>query len=288
MADYFYKTHELDYAPAEIAIGKFTLKDGLSKSYHTFINPGVVKVGYAFEAKDRSERLHHMPPPPNAMGEKDYNVIYSGILDILGIGLESIYEKEDPRRPCVFVRQEDMEMLESILNQLSYDMRWKSQFDLFALEQLFYELKNAVDFDPEQPQKKIPITVTSYFIQQDRFDLTPNIACDFHEHADVSQRCSLSYVRRWFFTVADHIVKKIDIDVILGVHLPHGHIFHREAAGNGEDGWSDSTASSSKRKREVANVSESGSDAGAPSRPWAGYSQLKDVTDSESDDDDDD
>lgn len=68
MANYFYKTHELVYSPAEIAISKFTIEAGLQKCYHTFVNPKVVQVGYAFEAKDRCERIHRLVPPPDAIG----------------------------------------------------------------------------------------------------------------------------------------------------------------------------------------------------------------------------
>lgn len=166
MANYFYKNHELDYSPAEIAVSKFNIEKGLLKSYHSFVAPPNVQTGYAFEAKDRYERIHRLPPPPDAMGESHYDKIFLSILDILGIKLSDRYEKGDENRPMVFIRNEDMTMMESILDQLAYENPWRKMFDLFDFEILFNELKNAAEFDMDVKRPKIPISVTSYFIEQ--------------------------------------------------------------------------------------------------------------------------
>lgn len=38
--NYFYKNRSGVYAPAELALAKFTFQNGFIKRYHTFINPG--------------------------------------------------------------------------------------------------------------------------------------------------------------------------------------------------------------------------------------------------------
>lgn len=166
MGNYFYKTHELVYSPAEIAISKFNIEKGLLKSYHTFVNPQVVQVGYAFEAKDRYERIHRLPPPPDAMGETHFDKIFASILDILGIKATDRYPKGDEHRPMVFIRKEDMPMIESILDQMAYDNPWRDMFDLFEFEIFFNELKNAAEFDMADTRPRIPISVSTYFIEQ--------------------------------------------------------------------------------------------------------------------------
>lgn len=176
-----------------------------------------VRIGYAFEAKDRSERYHRLTPPPNAIGEKRFDRIYAGILDVMGVRSGQTFEKDDPRRPCVFIRKEDVEMIESILDQLS-DKQWTETFDIFDLELLFYELKNKVS--TLHDRQSIPITVTSHFIEKDSYDATPNISCDFHETEDRTRYCALSYVRRWFFLFADHICQSINVKLVAGKHLP--------------------------------------------------------------------
>lgn len=168
MANYFYKLSEkpYDYSPAEIAIGKFALEGGLLKKFHSFVNPGKCEIGYAWTAKEHSDKIHRLPTPPDALGEKDYDKLYGEILDILGIQRNQFFSKDDERRPRVFVRKQDVETIHSILNQFAID--WKNQFDVWEFEHLFYVMKNAVEFDPEDPKKNTPYTVTSNLVEQDK------------------------------------------------------------------------------------------------------------------------
>ncbi|XP_055309099.1 protein maelstrom 2-like [Sitodiplosis mosellana] len=221
MANYFYKTHAGKYTPAEIAIAKWSFEDGILNCHQMFVDPGTVTIGYAFEAKDRSEKVHRLPPPPNALGEKDYEKIYSTILGVLDVVPGQKFEKNDERRPCVFIRREDIEMIESILDQLS-DHTWQNTFDVFDFNLLFNRLKNKVEVETKAGLSVDPIriTVSDSFIEQDRYDATPNISCDFHENEDVTRHCALSYVRRWFFLCADHVCEKICVKLVPGKHLP--------------------------------------------------------------------
>lgn len=192
MANYFYKTFEGLYAPAEIAICKFTFLDGIDgKFYHTFVNPGksfipiysiprqivfvvvvgyagVIEMGYSFEAREHSEETHQLPVPgPECMGEMDFDKIYASILDFLDIQAEDLFEKEDIRKPCVFALKSDMPMLHSVLDQLSFKEWSKGQrFDLFHLELLFNELKNSVT-----KLEKERVSITSKYLAPVRLDL---------------------------------------------------------------------------------------------------------------------
>lgn len=44
MANYFYKTHDGKYSPAELAVLKFNFRHGIIRPYHEFINPGMTKL----------------------------------------------------------------------------------------------------------------------------------------------------------------------------------------------------------------------------------------------------
>lgn len=182
------------------------------------IRIGVVTIGYAYEAKAHSEKTHRLPTPAsNSMGEKNYARVYKDLLNVFNLRPGQTFDKSHANRPFVFTREQDVEMIESILDQLS-DEQWRQTFDVFHLELLFNRLKNKVETtsggDP------IRITVTSVFIEQDRYDATPNISCRFHEDEDATRHCALSYVRRWFFLFCDHICEKIGVKLVSGRHLP--------------------------------------------------------------------
>lgn len=41
MADYFCKTSDGQYPPAEVAVMKFSFENAILKQYHTFVDPGM-------------------------------------------------------------------------------------------------------------------------------------------------------------------------------------------------------------------------------------------------------
>lgn len=184
------------------------------------IRIGTVTIGYAYQAKAHSEQTHQLPPPPSheTLGQKNYKIVYDGLLKVFDARHGQIFDKDDPKRSFLFTREQDIEMMESILDQLS-DRQWRQTFDVFNLELLFNKLKNKVELD--RGGDPIRITVTNVFIEQDRYDATPNISCNFHEEKDATRHCSLSYVRRWFYLFADHICEKIGVKLEPGRHLPH-------------------------------------------------------------------
>lgn len=151
------------------------------------------------------------------MGLKDYGKVYKEMLDMFGVRPEDTFSKDNSKRPYVFTREQDVEMMESILDQLS-DQKWRDTLDVFHLELLFNALKNKVE--ENRGGDPIRITVTNVFIEQDRYDATPDISCDFHEKEDATRHCALSYVRRWFYLFADHICEKIGVKLEAGRHLP--------------------------------------------------------------------
>lgn len=157
-----------DYLPAEMAIGKFTLKDGALKAYHTFVNPGERRIGYAWIATEHSQKTHRLPIPPNALGEKNYDAIYDRILDILGLRRNQFFNKDDKQRPRVFIRKQDIKMIKSILNQIAGPVDWNQQFDVWEFEYLFYVMKNAVDYDPQHPNNSCSYAEASAIIDQDK------------------------------------------------------------------------------------------------------------------------
>lgn len=167
-------------------------------------------LGFAADAKEYSEKTHRLPPPPDAKGDDKYERVYAGILDVIGVRPGETFTRDDKQRPCLFTRKEDVEMIESILDQLS-QREWRETFDVFTLELLFYELKREVG--KTIGENPFPQTVTNDLIAQDRYDTTPNISCDFHKTEDVERHCALSYVKRWVYLLADHICEKIGVEL---------------------------------------------------------------------------
>lgn len=176
---------------------------------------GTLAVGYAYEAQEYSEKTHRLPPPGvvGTMGQMDYALIYKDILDVLNVEPKQTFNKDDPKRPCFFVSQESIGMIESVLDQLS-TRQWRQTLNVFPMEVLFNRLKNKVN------NTTMRITITNMMLERGDFNCAPNIACQFHIDEEIPLQCALSHPKRWFYMFCDHICTGIGIKLVAGVHLP--------------------------------------------------------------------
>lgn len=82
-SNYFVKKLSDDIYPAEIAIAKFSLREGITDVYHTLINPGELPLGMAATALQHSKKTHRLPLSPDTLGEKSYQKILNEMLTFL-------------------------------------------------------------------------------------------------------------------------------------------------------------------------------------------------------------
>lgn len=66
------RTRSNVFVPIEVGIVKFSIKDGIKDSYHDFIHPGRVPLGYAATAKDLYLNYHGIPV--HGFTVKNYNL----------------------------------------------------------------------------------------------------------------------------------------------------------------------------------------------------------------------
>jgi protein maelstrom len=86
---FFTQTLNGDIYPAEIAMSKFNLQEGVFDSFHMFVNPGSLPLGMAAEALYHSNITHKRKLPPNIEGETDYQVILDKIMNFLGADIKN-------------------------------------------------------------------------------------------------------------------------------------------------------------------------------------------------------
>ncbi|XP_044728826.1 protein maelstrom homolog [Chrysoperla carnea] len=199
------------YYPAEIAISKYTLKDGVSKTYHSAINPGRVRTGYTRTAQQHSDETHQLPIPPDALGEKDMNIILKQVLEFL---------KDNCNKstlPYLYTLPKQIQIVEGVLSQLCNEREICIDFKIFSLPELFMYLMNAT---ASAKDKFDTPTIAQLAIEKDVYDYYKRLACDYHETTDVLHMCSLSKVKRWGFIISDYCLQFLDVPVILGQHLP--------------------------------------------------------------------
>jgi hypothetical protein len=204
------------YSPCEIALAEFSLVDGITKTYHTLINPGHIPFGYTFDAHIHTAETHRIPlPPENLCGESNHLKILTNIkLFLMGDN------RDKSNLPPIYAQTSDIDAVESILGMLNKAVSpaEKGTFRVISLSKLFYELRNAsmgiVTAD-------LPVDFTAEGdLQNDIFDFTAGISCPFHEQTDARKYCSLSCVQRWSFVIMNSCCRNLKIDMIPCRHYP--------------------------------------------------------------------
>ncbi|XP_011192543.2 protein maelstrom 1 [Zeugodacus cucurbitae] len=201
------------YVPAEISVVKYSLKEGLCRLYHSFINPGPELYGLQYEAQHHSDNTHKLPLPPHAKGETDLGLIYNNILDF-------IRDPETGEYPPVYTHRDSIPVVASVLDYLKGDYKARNiEFETYSIQYLFYILKEAT-CEMGELEKPTSSFVTDAFWDNDFFEYQIDIACTYHEEIDKSKYCTQSIVTRWAFTFSDYMCCDIAIDMIPGRHVP--------------------------------------------------------------------
>jgi hypothetical protein len=125
--------------------------DGVRKTYHAFINPGHIPLGYAFLAFKRATETHLIPLPPDGFGcESDHLEILNNIrLFLMG------EDGDETKLPPLYRRPGDIEAVGSVRWQLHerpgpYMNAGRDSFRVYSVCKLFHELRNASMDVPSQ------------------------------------------------------------------------------------------------------------------------------------------
>lgn len=216
MANYFAKTTDCDYIPAEIAVAEYSLKSGVNKKFHTFIDPGTLPIGMGYQAKSHADDTHRLPVPPNAMGERDFGKVIQGLMSF-------IETDENGQYPPLYAHKHYLEMIKNVMSILENEYFGDNSvnFKIYPIQYLFYTLKMSTA-EKGEVKKPESIFISDAIFERDTFEYQNKISCDFHENIDVGKYCALSCVTRWGYMFSDYMCLDLALDLIPGAHLPPG------------------------------------------------------------------
>ncbi|KAK9753892.1 piRNA pathway germ-plasm component [Popillia japonica] len=217
--DYFYLMHinefcywekEDQYFPAEIALGKFNLREGIIKEdiFHMLVHPGPLPLGYSAIVKVKSEETHQIQHMGN---EDNTEEVLMGLISKITEGGDS------EKYPTIYVAEKEINMVQKILNQLCDKFDHPNLFDINSLEYFFFCLKNNVS-----PGGKVwpTVSVSKIQLERDVYDYCSGIACPYHENSEIPVHCSRSRIIRWAYIICDNCIEYFNIPIIKGQHVP--------------------------------------------------------------------
>jgi protein maelstrom len=216
--NYYCKHGSGRYLGCEIALAEFSFVDVVRKTYHAFINPGEIPVGYAFLATKRATETHLILLPPDGFGsESDHLEILNNIrLFLMG------EDGDETKLPPLYTRPGDIDAVESVLWQLRESAgpcinAGRDSFRKYSVCKLFHELRNASMGVPSAVILP-PNFLAEHELINESLQYTEGISCHFHDELEAMRHCSLSYVQRWSFWIMIECCGPLAIEMIPGKH----------------------------------------------------------------------
>ncbi|CAO1414964.1 unnamed protein product [Diamesa serratosioi] len=221
---YFVQTLRYDIFPAELALCKFSLKEGVIDIVNTLINPGPLPLGMSSTAQTHAEKTHQLPLPPNCEGVKEMEKLFEIISNFVG--------HEENKLPIMFTGtgqgSEEINATKLIMKKIwttTFGTEAPCGFRIYPLNLFFFKLNEKRTEVNNKLHNTKKVGFASVFSAKDLLDRDmyeyAGIGCAYHEEKDASKYCCQSVVRRWVYTFAKHIyADESNCNLVSGKHFP--------------------------------------------------------------------
>ncbi|CAO1414956.1 unnamed protein product [Diamesa serratosioi] len=223
---HFTQTTSGDILPAELAMSKFSVRDGIIDSFQILINSGALPLGSKATAQDHADIAHKLPLPPNCHGLKCYVDIFDKILDFVDDGTNEVipvmFTETGPKNDEI--RSTDLVLKKILYETCEPDLTIK----LYPLYHLFHSLREkCLEIQNDANDTEIE-GFSSCWIAKDILERDPHrhakIGCNFHEKIDCSSYCCLSKVLRWGYDISKYCSDDSQYALVPGKHLPADYV----------------------------------------------------------------
>ncbi|CAO1406824.1 unnamed protein product [Diamesa tonsa] len=215
-----------DIMPAELAMSKFSVREGIIDSFQILINPGPLPLGSTATAIEHAESTHNLPLPPDCEGFKCYVDIFDKILDFVDDGTNEVL-------PVMFtetgLKNDEIRSTDLVLKKILYETCEPDlTIKLYPLYHLFHSLREkCLEIQNDANDTEIE-GFSSCWIAKDILERDPHrhakIGCAYHETIDYSSHCCLSKVLRWGYDISKYCADLSQYSLVPGKHLPEDYV----------------------------------------------------------------
>ncbi|XP_008474842.1 protein maelstrom homolog [Diaphorina citri] len=228
--NWFCKINEDSFVPAEVALARFSLKDGFIDSYHCFpvyeFPPGTKG-----DSKIHSDRTHQIPLYDFSEKLEKWPNVYRDISKFLS---KNKHRSLDGASFPLYTMNDDVNditsrnAIRSFLNLIVsaanvYDTDCEDPhekyFKLYDLSKLLRELKHKDPSTPPHHAQLLDEQVFEAILRKDMYLQSTKIACQWHDERDLIPKCSRSRCLSWIYIICDQC-KFMGYPMIPGKHMP--------------------------------------------------------------------
>ncbi|XP_056012960.1 protein maelstrom-like isoform X2 [Ostrea edulis] len=201
-------TDDGHYLPAEIGVIEYSIRRGISKKLHRFIEPGRIPIGYRGACKEKSEDYHKIPMENFENADSNYRGLW--------IQLENFVNPngEKPEYPPFYCLGND-------ITETVYCLEWihgraclgipNRLKKVYELEGMVYDLYQHIGLSVSK-------TRVIEFLTSNSWDYEPKTRCDYHEELECKY-CSLGIIQRYAYAMSDSLCGPFKIE-LTNRHLP--------------------------------------------------------------------
>ncbi|KAG9472680.1 hypothetical protein GDO78_018113 [Eleutherodactylus coqui] len=196
---------EQRFIPCEIGCVRYSLQNGILASFHHFIDPGELPLGFRYHCQAGSAATHQIPVSGFELGNRDYHNLFRCLCDFVC-----------PAPKCwtaIYCKNNDLPRVKWCLQWLAIKAGMENPFELQDIETLiikFYREKLG-----EEPSK----SSVHRLLDVVQWDYANNTRCKWHEDNDMWY-CALASCKKVTYCISRALASVYDV-VLTSAHLPN-------------------------------------------------------------------
>jgi hypothetical protein len=208
--------------PAEVALAKFSLRQGNYQTLHFTINPGKLPSGSGSSALEKSTKEHRYDLPKfDENDNTDYYEIFEEILNFIDGDERDVL----PIFYCqneLYINEKKVQLtLEKILHENSENSLMNS-LKIFPIEHLLFHLTSeTVEIQNVKRNLKLISMPSKVFAERKFKHYCMADGCEYHAIMDATRFCSLAKVRSFGYILAEYCCDFDNYPNIPGQHHKH-------------------------------------------------------------------
>ncbi|RWS24218.1 protein maelstrom-like protein [Leptotrombidium deliense] len=224
------------YYPNEIGIVEYSISKGIINTFHEFIDPGDVPMGYARIAKEHSEQFHKIPILNFAQakgnqrfedGARNFgarrdelaNLVLEIVQMLDGSKLKSKGDETDDQF-IVFCQEKQIDQVKGCFKFLCEQ---SNEFAEVANRFIVLDVVQLLVMLAARAGKQRPYGICEGDLTKSSYNYSANTNCDFHDEMD-TYYCALGVAKRYCYMLSDVVCKMFNVELTEQHHPPQSHI----------------------------------------------------------------
>lgn len=197
------------YLPCELACIEYTMAHGIKKTFHRFLKPGPIPMGYRYMCQSNSESTHQIPVEGHESATGNYQKVWQDLV--------AFVNPENQRvTPTLFCESRMRDLVVWSLDWLSRNANISNSLrKVMDVELLLTELYCHAE------EVAHSWSMFSSMLEDSKWDHMRDTRCDYHEDLDVAiHKCALGITKKYCFHVSDPVACDIYGVTLTNKHLP--------------------------------------------------------------------